>query len=106
MELSRNEQSVRRTVELLWSPDGAAARSGPRQRSSVEEIVRAAVGLADAGGLTQVSMRAVAAEVGLKPMGLYTYVPNRDVLIALMVDAVACEDGPFDGAVGCRTVFA
>lgn len=100
MELSRNEQSVRRTVELLWSPDGAAARSGPRQRSSVEEIVRAAVGLADAGGLTQVSMRAVAAEVGLKPMGLYTYVPNRDVLIALMVDAVACEDGPFDGAVG------
>lgn len=39
-------------------------------------------------------MRAVAAEVGLKPMGLYTYVPNRDVLLALMVDAVAFEDGP------------
>lgn len=85
-------QDVRRTVELLWNPDGASARPGPRQRTSVAEVVRAAIGIADAEGLAQVSMRGVAGEVGLKPMGLYTYVRNRDMLIALMVDAVAFED--------------
>ena len=91
--------NVRRIVELLWTahdgPEKVGSR-GPRQRTSVREVVREAVELADAGGLAQVSMRAVADRVGLKPMGLYTYVPNRDVLIALMVDAVALEDGPVD----------
>lgn len=88
---------VRRIVELLWTTGDASPaspRRGPRQRTSVREVIGAAVALADEKGLAQVSMRAVAGCVGLKPMGLYTYVPNREVLIALMVDVVAFEDRP------------
>lgn len=89
--MAKPVEDVPRIVELLWGGTDATARRGPRQRTSVGEIVQAGIALADQNGLDQVSMRALAAQVGLKPMGLYTYVPNRDVLVALMVDAVARE---------------
>ncbi|GAA2384909.1 MULTISPECIES: TetR/AcrR family transcriptional regulator C-terminal domain-containing protein [Gordonia] len=90
-------ENVRRTVELLWrAPSDVQVRPGPRQRTTVEAVVRAAVAIADANGLAQLSMRVLAADVGLKPMGLYTYVPNREILLALMVDAVAVEDTAID----------
>ncbi|ALG85064.1 TetR/AcrR family transcriptional regulator [Gordonia phthalatica] len=97
--------NVRRTVELMWADRRDAdspLRRGPRQRTSVRAVVGAAVEIADRGGLAQVSMRAVAERVGLKPMGLYTYVPNRDVLVALMVDAVAFDDEAIRGASDLR----
>ncbi|MGB3698907.1 MAG: TetR/AcrR family transcriptional regulator C-terminal domain-containing protein [Gordonia sp. (in: high G+C Gram-positive bacteria)] len=85
---------VRRIAQLLWhgGGDDGASRRGPRQRTSVAAVVQAAIALADEHGLAQLSMRTLAAQVGLKPMGLYTYVPNREALIALMVDAAAAED--------------
>lgn len=79
--------SIRRVMELLWGL-GEAPRKGPRPRTSVPEIVRAAIRVADAEGLEALSMRRVADEVGLSPMALYTYVPGKDELIQLMVDAV------------------
>ncbi|MFT4088548.1 MAG: TetR/AcrR family transcriptional regulator C-terminal domain-containing protein [Gordonia sp. (in: high G+C Gram-positive bacteria)] len=92
--MTEGEQDARRIVDLLWG-SGAEPRPGPRQRTSVAEVVDAAIALADADGLAGVSMRALATAVGLRPMGLYTYVPNREVLIALMVDAVAARDDDF-----------
>lgn len=50
----------------------------------------AGVALADAEGLT-FSMRQLAERLGLAPMSLYTYVPGRAELVALMVDAVTGE---------------
>ena len=50
-----------------------------------------AIKLADAGGLDAVTMRAVAAELGLAPMSLYNYVPTKDHLIQLMIDMVGAE---------------
>ncbi|MBM7367223.1 TetR/AcrR family transcriptional regulator C-terminal domain-containing protein [Gordonia hydrophobica] len=88
---------VPRIVELLWNSTADVRRPGPRQRASVPSVVRAAIELADTGGLGQVSMRSVAERVGLKPMGVYTYVPSRTVLIALMVDAVAVDDDVMTG---------
>lgn len=89
---------ARTLVRLLWrggaEPD--APRRGPRQRVSVDEVVTTAVSLADGRGLGAVSMRALAAELGVGPMTLYTYVPTRDVLVALMVDQVA-GDSPMPG---------
>jgi AcrR family transcriptional regulator len=53
--------------------------------------VAAAIRLADADGLDAVTMRRVAAEIGAGAMSLYTYVPDREHLIDLMVDEVAGE---------------
>ena len=94
--MAESADDVRRIVELLWGAETGAARPGPRQRTSVREVVAAAIRLADERGLGELSMRSLAAEVGLRPMGLYTYVPNREVLLGLMVDAVAAEDRHLD----------
>ncbi|MFC9896808.1 TetR/AcrR family transcriptional regulator [Nocardia sp. NPDC127579] len=76
-----------RTLELLWRVPGKAAR-GPKQRSSVDAVVAAAVEIADEAGLEAVTMRAVAAKLGLTPMATYTYVPGKAELIDLMLDSV------------------
>jgi AcrR family transcriptional regulator len=53
-----------------------------------EQVVAAAIRLADAEGLAAVTMRRVAASLGAGAMSLYTYVPNRERLLDLMVDGV------------------
>ncbi|MEO9330047.1 TetR/AcrR family transcriptional regulator [Gordonia aurantiaca] len=85
---------ARTLVRLLWRPGpeaDARPRRGPKQRVSVDEIVDTAVDLADRNGLDAVSMRALATALGIGPMSLYTYVPSRDVLVALMIDRVAAD---------------
>ncbi|MFW0791557.1 TetR/AcrR family transcriptional regulator [Gordonia sp. CPCC 205333] len=84
--------TARRIIELLWRRE-QPARRGPRPRVSVDDVVRAGVQLADADGLSKLSIRSVATRLGLRPMSVYTYVPSKDVLVALMVDSVAAEDG-------------
>ncbi|WP_406282033.1 TetR/AcrR family transcriptional regulator [Nocardia sp. NBC_00881] len=83
-------------MSLLWRhelPPRPAGR-GPKQTVSLDAVVAAAIVLADQEGYAKVSIRAVAAELGLRPMSLYTYVPSKDALMVLMVDAVADEDAP------------
>lgn len=78
-----------RALALLWRASApAAARRGPRPSRTVDEVVTAAIELADEAGLDSVTMRAVAGRVGVAPMSLYTYVPGRAELLDLMVDAV------------------
>lgn len=100
------EDEARALVRLLWRDvdrvPGSPGRRGPRPRVSVDELVNSAIALADAEGLAAVSMRALAARLGLGPMSLYTYVPTRDVLLALMVDRVAA-DAPIPAAAGTVT---
>lgn len=79
-----------RTLALLWRhrlgvPQGSR---GPRQKYSVDQVVDAAVALADSGGIDALSMRNVAERLGTRVMSLYTYVPGKAELIDLMVDAV------------------
>lgn len=64
-----------------------------RQRSlDRAEIVRAAVELADSGGVEALNMRAVAARLGSStPMSLYRYVHNKEGLVDLMLDAAEAE---------------
>jgi AcrR family transcriptional regulator len=57
----------------------------------VQGIAAAAVGLADARGLAAVTMRTVAAAVGLSAPGLYRYVASRDELVSQMVDLVSAD---------------
>ncbi len=72
-----------RGVALAWGV-AAAPQRGPKREMSVERIVEAAVDLADAEGLSAVSMAAVAARLGFTPMSLYRYVTAKDDLILLM----------------------
>ena len=54
-------------------------------------IAAAAVDLADARGLSAVTMRSVAAAVGVSAAGLYRYITSRDELVGHMVDLVSAE---------------
>lgn len=75
-----------RTMALLWRTAAGGAR-GPKPGLDVDRIVAAAIGIADQEDLTAVSMRRVAERLGVGTMSLYTYVPGRDDLVALMLDA-------------------
>lgn len=76
------------TFELLWGTRQPPSR-GPKPSLSVGGIVQAAVEIADADGLDAVSMRRVAEQFGVTTMSLYRYVPSKDDLLELMVDAIA-----------------
>jgi AcrR family transcriptional regulator len=67
---------------------------GPRtQRPALsrERVLGAAVGLADREGLSALSMRALAAELGVEAMSLYHHVSGKEALLDGMVDLVFAE---------------
>jgi AcrR family transcriptional regulator len=76
-----------RTLALLWRRVDAPRR-GPRPKLTVDDVVAAAIALADEAGLEAVTMRAVAARLGVSAMTLYTYVPGKAELLDLMLDAL------------------
>ncbi|MFB6438071.1 TetR/AcrR family transcriptional regulator [Streptomyces sp. NPDC056411] len=78
------------SVALLWGGRERPSR-GPRPALSLERITRTAIALADAGGLEAVSMQRVAAELDFTKMSLYRYVPGKNELVALMIDAAMGE---------------
>ena len=69
---------------------GAGAR-GRREPVTREQVVAAAVELADAEGVDALSIRKLAQRVGLKPMSLYHHVADKDDLLDGMVDVVFSE---------------
>jgi AcrR family transcriptional regulator len=56
-----------------------------------QEVVAAAMRIADRGGLDAVSMRNLADELGVGTMTLYSYVSDKDELLDLMRDEVSRE---------------
>ncbi|BBH63932.1 GntR family transcriptional regulator [Actinoplanes sp. OR16] len=53
---------------------------------SRDRIVAAAITLADRDGMTELSMRRIAADLGVATMSLYRHVPGRDDLLLGMID--------------------
>jgi len=78
---------------LVWERPEPPARPVPVPLSR-ERIVRTAIRLADADGLDAVSLRKVAAALGVGPMRLYGYIDTKEELLDLMVDAVHAEIRP------------
>ncbi|MEU9452240.1 TetR/AcrR family transcriptional regulator C-terminal domain-containing protein [Streptomyces sp. NPDC048277] len=76
--------------QQLWLASGRPRR-GRKPAYSREAITAAAVALADAEGLEAVTMRKVAAQVGAGVMSLYSYAPDKETLLNLMVDHVSGE---------------
>ncbi|KAA5826569.1 TetR/AcrR family transcriptional regulator [Saccharopolyspora hirsuta] len=70
-------------------------RSAPKPRPAVGVdrvgVVRAAIRLADAEGMSAVSMQRVAAQLGVAAMTLYRHVRSKDELVTAMVEAVFAE---------------
>ena len=74
-------------IDLLWATlDNPPAE--PRQGLSLSRIARAAVELADAGGLEAVSMARIAERLGFTTMSLYRHLQSKDELLLLMLDSV------------------
>jgi AcrR family transcriptional regulator len=76
-----------RTLELLWRDPPPAQRRGPVRGLKLDNVVAAAIDLADREGLQAVTMRRVAQALDVATMTLYTYVPAKAELLDLMLDA-------------------
>jgi AcrR family transcriptional regulator len=89
---------------VVAAKDGAAKEAAtvhPRRAGSSipakgelsrRRIVRAAIDLADAEGISALSMRAVAARLDAATMSLYRYVPSKEELIFHMIDEAIGEE--------------
>jgi TetR/AcrR family tetracycline transcriptional repressor len=61
-------------------------KPGPRRSISQADIVDAAFEILEEKGFAAVSVRAVAAALGLTPTALYTYFPSKGALQAAMIE--------------------
>jgi AcrR family transcriptional regulator len=87
---SRNQGDESAAGLSIWEvPEGG--QRGPRPRFTRAEIAAAAIAIADRDGLGRVTVRDVAAELGMATMTLYGYVPSKEDLAELMVDALMGE---------------
>jgi TetR/AcrR family tetracycline transcriptional repressor len=69
----------------------ARRKPGPAPSLSRDQVVDAALEVMAEQGLSSVSFRNVAARLGVNPMALYTYVRDKDELLAGMYDRVMGE---------------
>jgi len=68
-------------------------RRGGHRGLTREQLVRTGIAIADAEGLGALSMRGVAARLGVAAMAPYRYVRGKDELVLLMADAAFGERG-------------
>jgi AcrR family transcriptional regulator len=73
------------------------ARTDPRAESRLplnrERVLRAALALADAGGIESLTMRKLGQELGVEAMSLYNHVANKDDILDGIVDLVFSQSG-------------
>jgi AcrR family transcriptional regulator len=68
-----------------------AAEPEPRRRLDRERILRAALELADEGGIESLTMRKLAQRLGFEAMSLYYYVDGKDDVVDGILDLVLEE---------------
>ncbi|MGW6280204.1 TetR/AcrR family transcriptional regulator [Kribbella sp. NPDC055071] len=72
---------------LAWGEPAKSNKLGRKPTQSVEQIVDAALELADADGFAALSMPKLAQKLGLTANAIYRYVRSRDELLVLLGDA-------------------
>ncbi|MFI5672863.1 GntR family transcriptional regulator [Streptomyces sp. NPDC051704] len=89
------QEGLVRAVPGVGTLVAARPAAGQGRRPATEDdgarrgrIVRAAVAIADAEGLAALTMRRLAAELGVSAMALYRHVSSKEQLVVLMADAV------------------
>ncbi|MHA6620193.1 TetR/AcrR family transcriptional regulator C-terminal domain-containing protein [Pseudonocardia sp. DLS-67] len=87
-------RSVRGVGTIVAARPGSVrpARRRTTSNAARDDVVRAAVTIADAEGLATLSMRRVAAELGIATMSLYQHVSGKDDLVTLMIDRAFGEE--------------
>lgn len=80
------DPELRQRSQLLWE-DRTPGSRGPKAAVSPDDVVQAAMEIADADGLSAVTMAAVAARLGFTTMALYRYFPNKEMLLDAVIDA-------------------
>lgn len=90
----RVDPELRRRSQLLWE-DRAPATRGPKAAVTPDDVVQAAMGIADADGLAAVTMNAVATRLGFTTMALYRYFPSKETLLDAVIDAGTGRPPPF-----------
>jgi AcrR family transcriptional regulator len=77
-------------------PSGQPAAKRTRDKPvSVDEIAQAALALLDEVGLEALTMRRLAGAIGVEPMTLYRYLPNKEAILAVVADLLWQELRPF-----------
>jgi len=84
-------ERVRAAESALPEKDAPAAGRAPWGSISREEIIRAAVGIVEVGGYEEMSIRNLAAELGVSPMSLYRHMRDKDDLLDEVVDILLAE---------------
>jgi AcrR family transcriptional regulator len=85
-----NERGAGRP-RFTWAGEGRPPGRGGREPLTREQIVGAAIRLADRDGLDALSMRRLGQELGAGATSLYWHVRNKDELLDLVLDEVIGE---------------
>lgn len=80
-----NEAPLPKSVALMWGMGGSGAR-GPKRGLSLDQVVDAAIAVADDEGFGALSMSRVAERLGFTTMSLYRYVDSKESLLELLTD--------------------
>src|ERR1700710_2980272 len=71
--------------------EGRAGSPQERPRLSRDRVLDGAVAVADAGGIGSLTIRSLAARLGVRPRSFYHYVANKDEILDGIVDIVFGE---------------
>jgi TetR/AcrR family transcriptional regulator, tetracycline repressor protein len=83
----------------MSTPDRSRHRSAGQRAGLTRELVLAAARrIADAEGVDRLTMRRLAAELGVLPNALYTYVPDKEALLDALLDDLLGDIDPGDPA--------
>ena len=74
-----------KAIALAWGAVPPPQR-GPKREFNLDQVLDAAVALADTTGIEAVTMPALAQALGLTAMSLYRYVASKDTLLLLLQD--------------------
>src|ERR671914_947302 len=75
----------------MSSMEATARRAGRKPRVSREQVLDAALAIADEGGLAAVTMANVGSRLGVEAMSLYRHVGNKEEMLDALVDRVFAE---------------
>ena len=88
-ETRRTAAAERRRARRNERPPERAGQ--PRGKTSLDEVIEAALRIVDAEGLEALTLRRLAAELGVGAMTVYSYVRDKDELLDLVVDRAVAE---------------
>jgi AcrR family transcriptional regulator len=72
---------------------GTDITAAPRAPLTKERVLRAAIDLADDGGIESLSMRRLGQSLGVEAMSLYNHARNKDDILDGIVDTIIAEIG-------------